>query len=133
MTFCPVVSGTRLAENEVVWPENLTIRTGPHAVHGPGFQIHENGTGYKSATTGFIVIHVDPLQLKFRIPLVPTRGIDAVLGTDHFPELGTDLVATLASLDVKDLSHFCRTAGFAQGEREREREREKSESETIER
>jgi hypothetical protein len=117
MPFGPVVSGTRLAENEVVWPENLTIRTGPQAVHGPGLQIHENGAGYKSATTGFIVIHIDPLQLKLRIPLVPSRGIDPVLGTDHFPELGTDLVATLASLDVKDFSHFCRALGFAERER----------------
>ena len=106
MPFSPVVSGTGLAENEVVRPENLAIRTGPQAVHGPGLQVHQNSTRHKSPTTRFIVVHVDPLELKFRVTAVAAGGIDAVLGANHFPELGTDLVPTLASLDVKNFPHF---------------------------
>lgn len=32
--------------------------------------------------------------------------VNAVLVADHFPELGSDLVAALATLDVQDFSHF---------------------------
>ena len=34
-----------------------------------------------------------------------TGGVDAVLVTDHLPELRTDLVAALAALDVNELTH----------------------------
>jgi cell division protein ZapA (FtsZ GTPase activity inhibitor) len=38
--------------------------------------------------------------------LVSPGGIDPVLITNNFPELGTDLVATLAALNVQDLTHL---------------------------
>ena len=38
---------------------------------------------------------------------VRARGVDTVLVADHFPELGADLVAALAALDVDDLTHGC--------------------------
>ena len=39
--------------------------------------------------------------------MVRARGVDAVLVGDDLPELGADLVAALASLDVDDLAHGC--------------------------
>ena len=35
-----------------------------------------------------------------------TGGVDAVLVGNDLPELGSDLVAALARLQVNDLSHF---------------------------
>lgn len=106
MTLSPVVSGTRLTENEIVRPENLTVGSRSNAVHGTGFKIHENSPGNKPTTTGFVVVDIDPLKLKLGVSLVPSGGIDAMLGTDNLPELGSDLVAALASLNVKNLTHF---------------------------
>lgn len=107
MTFGPVVSGAGLSENEVIGAEDLSKRAGSDAVHGSGFEIHENRPGHVATAGGLVVVHIDSLQLKIRRPvsLVPTRGIDAVLVADNLPELGADLVAALASLNVKDLSH----------------------------
>jgi hypothetical protein len=42
MTLGPVVSGTRLAENEVVRTEELAERTGTNSVHGARFEIDED-------------------------------------------------------------------------------------------
>jgi len=38
--------------------------------------------------------------------VVGAGGVNAVLVGDNLPELGSDLVAALATLDVNDLSHF---------------------------
>lgn len=106
MALSPVVSGTGLAENEVIRPENLTVRSRSDAVHDTRLKIHKHGTRNKSPATRLIVVDIDPVKLQIRIASVLTDGVDAVLGTDDLPELGADLVATLASLDVKDLTHF---------------------------
>lgn len=45
VTLGPVVSGTGLAEDEVVGAEKLAERTGADGVHGTGLEIDENGTG----------------------------------------------------------------------------------------
>ena len=70
-------------------------------------QIHQNRPRDVPSAGSFIVIDVDPLKLEIRrgVAVVPPRGVHAVLVADHFPELGPDLVPTLASLDVKDFSH----------------------------
>ncbi|KVH94862.1 hypothetical protein Ccrd_003068 [Cynara cardunculus var. scolymus] len=106
VTFSPVVSGTRLAKNKVVRSEDLTIGTRSETVHGTGLKIHEHSPWNEPATTCFIVIDIDPLKLEIGIALVTAGGINAVFRTNHLPELGTDLVAALASLDVKNLTHF---------------------------
>jgi hypothetical protein len=106
MALCPVVSGTGLTENEVIRPENLSVRSRSNAVHGSRFKIHENGAWNEPSTTSLVVVDIDPLKLKIGVAAVPAGGVDAVLGADHFPELGTNLVAALATLDVKDLTHF---------------------------
>ena len=48
VTLGPVVSGTRLSENEVVWAEDLSEGTGSDWVHSSGFQIDQNGSGHIS-------------------------------------------------------------------------------------
>lgn len=45
VTLGPVVSGTRLAEDEVVGTEKLTERSSTDGIHGTRLQIDENGTG----------------------------------------------------------------------------------------
>ena len=44
VTLCPVVTSTRLAEDEVVGAEKLTERSSADGVHGAGLQIDKNGT-----------------------------------------------------------------------------------------
>jgi hypothetical protein len=53
---------------------------------------------------GLVVVDVDALQLQVGVAMVGARGVDAVLVGDNLPELGTDLVAALATLDVHDLT-----------------------------
>jgi hypothetical protein len=45
MTLGPVVTSTRLAEDEVIGAEELTERTSADGVHGTRFEIDEDGTG----------------------------------------------------------------------------------------
>jgi hypothetical protein len=45
VTLSPVVTSTRLTEDEVVGAEELAERTGTDSVHGTGLQIDQNGTG----------------------------------------------------------------------------------------
>ena len=44
-----------------------------------------------------VEIDIDPLQLKVRITMIRARGVYAMLVSDDFPELGSDLVSTSAS------------------------------------
>jgi hypothetical protein len=45
------------------------------------------------------------VYLQVGIAVVGSGGVDPVLVRDDFPELGTDLVAALAGLEVDDFSH----------------------------
>lgn len=45
VTLGPVVSSTRLTEDEVVGAEELAKRTGTDGVHGAGLEIDEDSTG----------------------------------------------------------------------------------------
>lgn len=40
VTLGPVVSGTALTKDEVVWSEDLSEGTGPHGIHGAWLEIH---------------------------------------------------------------------------------------------
>lgn len=55
---------------------------------------------------GLVEVHVDALQLEVGVAMVGTGGVDTVLVAHDLPELGTDLVTALASLDVDDLTHL---------------------------
>jgi hypothetical protein len=105
VTLGPVVTGTGLTEDEVVGTEELTEGTSTDGVHGTGLKIHEDGTGDIAATGGFVVVDVDPLELKIRVTVVGASWVNAVLVGDDLPELGTDLVTALSALNVNDFSH----------------------------
>merc|ERR1711966_276991 len=64
VTLGPVITGTSLAEDEIVGAEELTERTGTDGVHGTGLEIHQDGTGHVATTSGLVVVHVDALELK---------------------------------------------------------------------
>ena len=101
----PVVSGTGLAEDEVVGSEELTEGSSSDGVHGSGFEIHEDSSGDVSSSGGLIVVDVDSLELEIRVTVVRAGGVDSVLIGDDLPELGTNLVSALTALNVDDLSH----------------------------
>ena len=105
VTLSPVVTGTSLSENEVIWSEKLTEWSGSYRIHGTRFEIHENSSWDKSTTSSFIIIDVDSFELKIGVTVVSTGRIDSVFVGDDFPELGTDLVTALSSLNVNDFSH----------------------------
>ena len=79
MAFGPVVSGSGLAEDEVVGAEELAERPGAHGVHCPRLQVHEDGARDVAPARRLVVVDVDPLQLEVRLPLVHTRRVDPVL------------------------------------------------------
>mmetsp|Transcript_58489 Transcript_58489/g.137358 ORF Transcript_58489/g.137358 Transcript_58489/m.137358 type:complete len:401 (+) Transcript_58489:252-1454(+) len=107
MALGPVVAGARLSKDKVVRAEDLTIRASAHRVHGTRLKIHENRAGNIASAGRLVVVDVDALELKIGISMVGTGRVDTVLVGDNLPELGSDLVAALASLDVDDLAH-CR-------------------------
>merc|ERR1712156_1052725 len=83
-TFCvvslsPVVAGTRLSKDEVVWSEDLSERSGADRVHGAWLQVDQDGPGHVFASCGLIVVHVDPLQLEVGVPVVGAGWVNAVL------------------------------------------------------
>lgn len=77
-SFCPVVSCTTLAENEVVRSEQTTEGTRPHGVHGSGLKINQDRTRNVFVRADFIVVYVDALELKVVIALVQALAVDAV-------------------------------------------------------
>jgi hypothetical protein len=105
VTLRPVVTGTSLSEDKVVWAEDLTVWARADGVHGTWLQIHEDGAWHVTSASGFVEVHVDALQLEVRVTMVGTCWVDTVLVADDFPELGTDLVTALAALDMNDLTH----------------------------
>merc|ERR1712100_857089 len=107
VTLGPVVTGTSLSEDEVIGSEELSERSGSDGVHGSGLEIHEDGSGDVTATGGFVAVDVDSLKLEIGVTVVGTGGVNSVLVGDDFPELGTDLVTALTSLNVNDFSHSC--------------------------
>lgn len=42
---------------------------------------------HSEPTSGFIVVHADPVQLQVAVSVVGPRRVDAVLVADHLPEL----------------------------------------------
>ena len=89
VTLGPVVTSSRLSKDKVVGSEDLTKGSGPHTVHGPWLQVHEDGPGHVLASTGLVVVDVDPLQLEVRVPMVGASGVDTMLIRDYLPKLQT--------------------------------------------
>ena len=65
-----------------------------------------NGRLVARTTGGLVEVNVDALKLEIRVTVVGAGGVYAVLVADDLPELGSDLVAALAGLDVHDLTHL---------------------------
>ncbi|KYN30110.1 hypothetical protein ALC57_00442 [Trachymyrmex cornetzi] len=87
VTLGPVVASSRLAKHKVVWSEYLSEGPRSHRVHRAGFEIYQNCTWYIFWTRGFIVINIDPFQLKIRISVIGARRIDAMLIRNYLPKL----------------------------------------------
>jgi len=105
VTFGPIITSASLAEYEVVGAEELTEGTSTDRVHGSGLKVHEDGTGHVAAASSFVKVDINAFQLKVRVAVVGTGGVNTVLIRDDFPELGTDLVTALAALDVYEFTH----------------------------
>ena len=105
VTLGPVVTGTSLSEDEVVWSEELTEWSSSNGVHGSWLEIHEDGSWDVSTSCGFVVVDIDSLELEIGVTVVSTSWVNSVFIRDDFPEFGTDLVTALTTLDVNDFSH----------------------------
>jgi hypothetical protein len=105
MTLGPVVTGTGLSEDKVVWSEELSEWSSSDGVHGSWLKIHKDGSWDVSTTSGFVVVDVDSLELEIGVTVIGTGRVNTVLVGDDFPEFGTDLVTALTGLDVNDFSH----------------------------
>ena len=79
VTLGPVVTGTSLSENEVVWSEELTEWSSSDGVHGSWLKIHEDGSWDVSSTGGFVVVDVDSLELEIGVTVIGTSGVNSVL------------------------------------------------------
>ena len=101
----PVVTGTSLAKHKVVRSEELTERSSADRVHSAGLEVHKDCARNVTASGGFVEVDVDAFELEVRVSVVGAGWVNAVFVRDDFPELGTDLVTALASLDVDDFSH----------------------------
>jgi len=75
----PVVAGASLAEDKVVRAEQLTERTSAHRVHGTRLQIHKDSARHVTATSGFVEIHVDALELEVAVTVVSAGWVHTVL------------------------------------------------------
>jgi len=78
VTLGPVVTGTSLSENEVVWSEELTEWSSSDRVHGSWFEIHKDGSWNVSSTGGFVIVNVDSFELKIRITVISTGWVNTV-------------------------------------------------------
>jgi len=105
VTLGPVVTGTWLTEDEVVWSEELSEWASSDWVHGSWFKIHKDCSWDVSASSSFIVINIDSFKLKIWITVIGSSGVNTVLIWDDFPEFSSNLVSALSSLDVYNFSH----------------------------
>ena len=106
MTLGPVVTGTSLSEDEVVWSEELTEWSSSDGVHGTWLKIHKDSSWDVSTTSGLVIVDVDSLELEIGVTVIGTGWVNSVLVGDDLPEFGTDLVTALSSLDMNDFSHL---------------------------
>ena len=95
MSLGPIITSSGLSEYKVIGTEELSERSGSHGVHRTGLKIHKDGSGDVTSSGSLVVVHTDSLQLKVGVSVVRSRGIDAVLVGDDFPEFGTDFCVCL--------------------------------------
>ena len=66
----PVVSGSGLAEDEVVGAEELAEGSGTDGVHGSGLKVHQDGTGDVASAGGLVEVDIDALELEVGVTVV---------------------------------------------------------------
>ena len=101
----PVVAGTALAKDKVVRAEQMAQRARADRVHCARLEIDQHGAWHVLVVRRLVVVHVNALQLKGRCAYIVAGAVDAMFIRQHLPELGSDLVTTLAGLQVYDLTH----------------------------
>mmetsp|Transcript_18233 Transcript_18233/g.32229 ORF Transcript_18233/g.32229 Transcript_18233/m.32229 type:complete len:542 (+) Transcript_18233:1550-3175(+) len=106
MSLGPVVTSSGLSKYKVVGAKELSKGSCAYRVHGSGLEIHQDRAGHVASAGCLVKVYVDALQLEVRVAMVRTGGVDSVLVRDNLPELGTNLVTTLATLNVNDLAHL---------------------------
>ena len=57
VTLGPVIASTGLAKDEVIWAEQLAVRTGTNGIHSARFQVDQDSARNILATTGFVIVH----------------------------------------------------------------------------
>jgi hypothetical protein len=62
VTLCPVITSTRLTENEVVRAEELSERSGTDSVHGTRLQVDEDGTGDELTAGSLLLVSIHLTQ-----------------------------------------------------------------------
>jgi hypothetical protein len=87
VSLCPVVAGSALSEDKVVWSEDLSEGSGADAVHGAGLQVHQHGPRDVFAAAGLVEVHIDALQLEVGVAVVRASRVNTVLIGDDLPEL----------------------------------------------
>ena len=107
MSLGPIVTGTSLSENKVIGSKQLTKWSSSNRVHGSGFKVHEDGSWDIPASSCLVEVDINSLKLKIGVPVVGSGGVDSVFVRDDLPELSTNLVTALTSLDVYNFSHNC--------------------------
>ena len=88
-SFCPVVTGTTLTEDEIVRSEERTKWTGANRVHGTGLEIDQDGAGNILIRPNFVIIDINSFELKLIGSFVDTVVLDTVLIRHGLPKLGT--------------------------------------------
>ena len=60
----------------------LMLFTRSDRVHGSWLEIYKDGSGDIFATCGLVVVDIDPLQLKIRVSVVGSSGVNTMLIRD---------------------------------------------------
>ena len=79
VTLGPVVTGTSLSEDEVIWPEDLSVWSRSNTIHGTRLKIHEDGSWDISTSGSFVVVDIDSLELQVTISVVGSGWVNSVL------------------------------------------------------
>jgi hypothetical protein len=79
VTLCPVVTCTSLSEDKVVRAEKLSKGTCTDRIHGTWFKIDKDCAGDILASSGFVEVNIDTLELEFGLTVIGTGGVNAVL------------------------------------------------------
>merc|ERR1719147_357674 len=105
VSFCPVVSSPTLSKNKIIRSEDLSKWPTANTVHSSGLQVNQNSPWHIFAPGGLIVVYIYSFELKVGCSSIGSCGVNSMLITDDLPEFGSNLISTLAGLEVNDFPH----------------------------